>query len=252
MSSNINLYDTDCSTWSTNGKLLQVDYATKAIDQGSITIGLRSQKFAVLVAQKRSNSKLSGYQEKIFQVDDKIGMGVAGITADARVICKYMRTECLNHKYVYGSQHPVQRLVIKISEKSQHKTQTYGKRPYGVGTLIIAQEQDGPKLFQTLPSGDFYEFYGQSIGSRSQAAKTYLENNLELFKDCNDLNTLILHGLSALKKANQGEEELLPQSVDIAFVGLESNFTILSEDRVLSYLQQLDTFAPANQMEVEN
>lgn len=61
-----------------------------------------------------------------------------------------------------------------------------------------------------MPSGDYYEFYGQSIGSRSQAAKTYLENNLELFKDNNELNTLILHGLSALKKANQGEEELLP------------------------------------------
>lgn len=47
----------------------------------------------------------------MFKVDDNIGMGIAGLTADARVLCKYMRNECLNHRYVYESEHPLNRLV---------------------------------------------------------------------------------------------------------------------------------------------
>ena len=45
-------------------------------------------------------------------------MAIAGLTADARVLCKYMRNECLNHRYVYESEHPLNRLVTKITEKS--------------------------------------------------------------------------------------------------------------------------------------
>jgi len=47
-------------------------------------------------------------------------MAMAGLTADASnnifyivlgVLCKYMRNECLNYKYVYESEHPVKRLI---------------------------------------------------------------------------------------------------------------------------------------------
>lgn len=34
----------------------------------------------------------------------------------------------------------------------------YGKRPYGVGLLIVGYDQDGPHLFETSPSGDYYEY----------------------------------------------------------------------------------------------
>jgi len=45
-------------------------------------------------------------------------MAMAGLTSDARVLCKYMRNECLNHKYVYESAHPIGRLLNKVAEKS--------------------------------------------------------------------------------------------------------------------------------------
>jgi 20S proteasome subunit alpha 6 len=57
---------------------------------------------------------LASYQEKIFKIDDKIGMAIAGLTGDARIICKYMRNEALNYKSVYNSNHPLQRLIEKV------------------------------------------------------------------------------------------------------------------------------------------
>lgn len=60
----------------------------------------------------------------------------------------------------------------------QHHTQRYGKRPYGVGLLVAGYDSTGPHIFETCPSGNFYDFYAQAIGARSQAAKTYLEKKL--------------------------------------------------------------------------
>ena len=41
------LYDTDCVTWSPQGKLFQVEYAMEAVKQGSICLGLKSKDFVV-------------------------------------------------------------------------------------------------------------------------------------------------------------------------------------------------------------
>ena len=43
--------------------------------------------------------------------------------------------------------------------ESQKKTNHYGKRPYGVGLLVAGYDQDGPHLFETCPSGNYYEYY---------------------------------------------------------------------------------------------
>lgn len=85
------LYDTDCATWSPQGKLFQVEYAMEAVKQGSICLGLKSADAVVLGSLKKLPSELAGYQEKLFKVDDQIGMAMSGLTADARVLCKFMR-----------------------------------------------------------------------------------------------------------------------------------------------------------------
>ncbi len=50
-------------------------------------------------------------------------MAMSGLTADSRVICKYMRNECLNYKYVYESNHPLNRLISKVSDSINHLNQ---------------------------------------------------------------------------------------------------------------------------------
>ena len=41
------LYDSDCTTFSPQGKLFQVDYALEAVKLGSVCLGVRSEKHAV-------------------------------------------------------------------------------------------------------------------------------------------------------------------------------------------------------------
>lgn len=82
--------------------------------QGSATVGLKSKTHVVLVALKRSTSELSSYQKKIYPVDDHVGVSIAGLTADGRMLCKFMRTECLNSRYAFNTPLQIFRLVSAV------------------------------------------------------------------------------------------------------------------------------------------
>ena len=90
----------------------------EAVKQGSICLGLRSNEHVVLCSLKRLPSELAEYQEKLFKVDDYIGLVMSELTADARVLCKYMRNESLNFKLTYGSNQPLNRLIYKVAESN--------------------------------------------------------------------------------------------------------------------------------------
>lgn len=111
-----NQYDGDISTWSPQGRLHQIEYAMEAVKQGSAAIGLKSKTHVVIAAIKRTTDELASYQRKVFKVDDHIGVAVAGLTADGRVLLKYMRNEALNHKYVYDTPVQVSRLATTVAD----------------------------------------------------------------------------------------------------------------------------------------
>jgi 20S proteasome subunit alpha 6 len=179
-----NQYDNDVTVWSPQGRIHQIEYAMEAVKQGSATVGIKSRSHAVLVALKRAASELSAHQKKILPIDSHVGVSIAGLTADARLLSKYMRTECLNSKYAYDAPMPVSRLVSMIGNKSQIPTQRYGRRPYGVGLLVAGYDDQGPHIYQTCPSANYFDCKAMAIGARSQSARTYLEKHLETFQDC--------------------------------------------------------------------
>lgn len=179
-------YDTDSVTWSPQGRLFQVEYAMEAIKQGSLCVALRSSDHAILATLSRSVNPLADYQQKTYKVDEKIGLCFSGLTADGRLICKFLRNEALNYLYTYNQGISPQRLVNKLVEKAQIKTQRLGKRPYGAGCLIagvdvsIRQDQ-GPHIYEVNPDANCNEYHAIAIGVRNQAAKTYLEKHFESF-----------------------------------------------------------------------
>merc|ERR1711935_123810 len=85
-----NQYDTDCITWSPQGRIHQIEYAEEAVKQGSCCVGLVSKTHAVLATLKRSNSELGSYQQKVFKIDNHIGIGIAGLTPDGRVLSHFL------------------------------------------------------------------------------------------------------------------------------------------------------------------
>uniref|UniRef100_A0A8C0JGZ9 Proteasome subunit alpha type n=1 Tax=Canis lupus dingo TaxID=286419 RepID=A0A8C0JGZ9_CANLU len=109
-----NQYDNDVTVWSPQGRIHQIEYAMEAVKQGSATVGLKSKTHTVLVALKRAQSELAAHQKKILHVDNHIGISIAGLTADARLLCNFMRQECLDSRFVFDRPLPVSRLVSLI------------------------------------------------------------------------------------------------------------------------------------------
>lgn len=245
-----NQYDTDVTVWSPEGRPLQVEYAMESVKQGSACIGLRSSTHAVLGALKRSVSELSSHQKKLLEIDDHIGVGIAGLTADARTIAKWMRNECLNHKYVYGSPIVSGRLVTDLADRHQRTTQTYVRRPYGVGLLVASYDENGPHLYQTCPSGNIYEYYATAIGSRSQSGRTYLEKIYEGLPDM-DRDELIMNAVRALTGCVSGDGELTTENGSVAIVGKGENFTIIEGQELKPYLDRLELEGGNNAAEEE-
>eukprot|EP00548_Thalassiothrix_antarctica_P003003 CAMPEP_0194145232 /NCGR_PEP_ID=MMETSP0152-20130528/15765_1 /TAXON_ID=1049557 /ORGANISM="Thalassiothrix antarctica, Strain L6-D1" /LENGTH=264 /DNA_ID=CAMNT_0038845357 /DNA_START=122 /DNA_END=916 /DNA_ORIENTATION=+ len=236
-----NQYDTDVTVWSPEGRLLQVEYAMESVKQGSACVGLRSDQYAVLGALKRSVSELSSHQKKLLEIDDHVGVGIAGLTADARSLAKYMRNECLNHKYIYGAPLPPHLLMGDLADKHQRTTQTYVRRPFGVGLLVasIDPRSSKPHLYQTCPSGNLYEYYASAIGARSQSARTYLEKHVDSFPTASRDN-LIVHALQALVGSVSGDDDLTKENASIAVVSADEKLTLIEGDELQSYLDQLE------------
>jgi len=233
-----NQYDNDVTVWSPQGRLHQVEYAMEAVKQGSATVGLKNETHAVLVALKRASSELSAHQKKIIPIDNHCGIAIAGLTADARLLSKYMRSECLTNRFVRDASLPINRLVSRLGNKMQICTQRYDRRPYGVGLLVAGYDDLGPHVYQTCPSANYFDCKAMAIGARSQSARTYLEKFLEEFKTCS-LEDLVRHGLRALRECLPNEIELNNKNASVAIVGKGMDFTVFEDDAVEPYLQAI-------------
>ncbi|THG14057.1 hypothetical protein TEA_017307 [Camellia sinensis var. sinensis] len=324
-----NQYDTDVTTWSPQGRLFQVEYAMEAVKQGSAAIGLRSKSHVVLASVNKAQSELSSHQKKIFKVDEHIGVAIAGLTADGRVLSRYMRSECINYTYTYDSPLPVGRLVVQLADKAQDSirfairyntilihdsnsdlttmflvftfsshhhlpsppppttdhltsfgeypvdgkrycdlrppfgylvssddigpltpTDTFGypplpvctqrswKRPYGVGLLVAGLDESGAHLYYNCPSGNYFEYQAFAIGSRSQAAKTYLERRFESFMS-SSREDLLKDALFALRETLQGEK-LKSSICTVSVVGVGEAFHMLDNETVQSLIDAFE------------
>lgn len=59
---------------------------------------MQGKEHAVLATLHRKQSQLSSALNKIFKIDDHMGIAVSGVAADGRVMTRFMRSECLNHR----------------------------------------------------------------------------------------------------------------------------------------------------------
>jgi 20S proteasome subunit alpha 7 len=79
-------YDLTTTTFSPEGRVYQVEYATKAVEQSGTVIGIRCVDGVVLAVENLRGVKLlrPDSLRRIFAVDRHIGIAVAGIGPDGR------------------------------------------------------------------------------------------------------------------------------------------------------------------------
>lgn len=63
---------------------------------------------------------------------------------------------------------PVESLVGKLSAKYREWTYIAGRRPFGVGLLVVGRDSKNKfRVYEFSPDGKVIEFFAQSIGSKN-------------------------------------------------------------------------------------
>jgi len=161
-------YDRSIAMFSPDGRLLQVEYAKKTVRQGSTAVGIVCKDGVLLVTDKRIVDPLvvSDAIEKIFKVDDHIVATAAGILSDARVLIEMAQLKAQQHKVTYDTPIDTLTVVKNICNLKQICTQQAGLRPFGVSILVAGIDNGTPKLFETDPTGIFFQYKATVIGEK--------------------------------------------------------------------------------------
>jgi len=170
-------YDLSCTSYSPDGRVFQVEYAMKAVENSGTAIGIRVKDGIVLAVEKLVISKMleSGSDRRISSIDKHIGLCHSGLTADARILINHARQESREYKSVYYSPIPG-RIIAERLSGFIHAYTLYGfVRPFGCSVIIGAYDYSGPQLYMIEPSGISYGYFATAIGKGRQAAKGELE-----------------------------------------------------------------------------
>ncbi len=230
-------YDRAITVFSPDGKLYQVEYAFEAVRRGWTTLGIRSKHGIVLAAIKKKVLPLMDFSgiEKVFKVDDHIGMTFAGFASDGRILVDYARLRAIQHKLLYDEKISVEFLTRRICDVKQSYTQHAGVRPFGVALIIGGVDDIGPRLFMTEPSGQYMSYFAVAIGAEGQAANEYLEKH---YKEVLALDELIVLAIKTLMEASK--EELGPEFIEIGYVDAEKRvFKKLSIKEVSEFISKV-------------
>ncbi|KAJ2783263.1 Proteasome subunit alpha type-3 [Coemansia javaensis] len=172
-------YDSRTTIFSPEGRLYQVEYAMEAISHAGTVIGILSKDGIVLAAERQATSSLleqSIGSEKIYEMNDNVVAGVAGLTADANILINQSRLIAQRYLLRYDSPIPVEQLVRRLCDLKQGYTQFGGLRPFGVSFLCAGWDPTfGFQLYQSDPAGNYSSWKAACIGENSANSQSILK-----------------------------------------------------------------------------
>ncbi len=228
-------YDRAITMFSPDGRLLQVEYAKKTVRQGSTAVGVKCKDGVLLVTDKRIIDKLIIPEsvEKIFKIDDHIMITAAGIVSDARVLVDRAQLKAQQHKVTYDSPIDVLTIVKDICTLKQLCTQSGGLRPFGVSMLVTGADETGTKLYQTDPTGIFFEFKANAIGEFESEMIESLHKGYKESMHIEDALKMVTKALAKLIG-----KEFNADRLDAAYIkGKDKEIVNLSAEQLKKYLK---------------
>ena len=125
-------YSFSLTTFNPSGKLLQIEYASKAVEHGGSSIGIKSEHGIILATERKVASPLIVAEEvhKIFALDEHLGCVYSGIGPDAKVLISKARKLCQTYRLTYEEPTPVRQIVREMASVMQEYTQSGGSSTF--------------------------------------------------------------------------------------------------------------------------
>ena len=236
-------YDRAITVFSPDGRLYQVEYAREAVKRGTTAVGIKCTDGVVLIVDKRVATRLlePSSIEKIFKIDEHIGVASSGLVGDARALVDRARIECQINRVSYSEAIDVETLAKKLCDHMQTYTMFGGARPYGTALLIAGVSDGTTRLFETDPSGTLLEYKATGIGTGRPAVMKVFEEEYNPDAGCKDAIQL---GLKALHAATEGKFDV--NTVEIGIVDQKTRtFRKMTKEEVANFVEQFEHIGAA-------
>ncbi len=164
--------------------------------KGTTTIGLKCKDGIVLAAETRAtmgNLIANKDVEKIFRIQEHLGMTTAGGVADAQKLTRIMQVETSLWQIERGNPMKVDSAVSLLANI------LHGNRyfPYYVQLLVGGYDTNGPKLYSLDALGSALEENAVATGSGSPFAYGVIEDKYSKNKKLEDNVRIAVHALRA-------------------------------------------------------
>ncbi len=228
-------YDRMPTVFSPEGRLLQVEYASKTVNRANISLGLVTADGVVLAAEEYLNQfQDKEFSRKLFIVDDNIGVAAAGYIPDGRVLVDYAREYCQTHRLIYDEPVNIETVARRTSDIMQIFTQTATTRPFGVSMIFGGINADAkPQMFTTNPDGTFLKHIAKAVGNQSETALNFLLDKYD--QDVSQEKAKILLAAAIQRSASTPEEakirflEVNKETMSAELVNLEASLKYLEK-----------------------
>ncbi len=228
-------YDRAITMFSPDGRLLQVEYAKKTVKQGSTAMAFACKDGVLLVADKRIIDPLiiSDSIEKIWKVDDHIAVTASGIVSDARVLIERAQVDAQQHTLTYDTPVDILTIVKNVCSIEQVCTQSAGLRPFGVSLLFAGIDNDGPKVYETDPTGIYFRYKAAVIGEYEAEIEKEL---YKLYKDNMTIDEALKLAVSLLYKVTN--KKIKSERIVAAYIKTnEKKYVQVPDSKIKSLLK---------------
>lgn len=226
------------NTYNQEGRITQVEYAMKACNLGTTTIGIRLNECVIIVSEKKLTSKLQSPTSirKHFKIYDTILAGISGVSGDAPTIIDKCRNICLNHEKIFSEQISCAKLMEDICDLALRFSETelskkIYSRPFGVSLLVAGFEKGHPVLYSIDPSGSYLEYKAKAIGSASEVVENIL---VEQYSDMNEKEESLVKILDILKGIMK--DEMTENNVEVSVLD-RNGIKMLEPKEIKNYIK---------------
>lgn len=228
-------YDRAITVFSPDGRLYQVEYAIETVRRGTIAVGIKSENgIMIAVEEKPRKLQIATAAQKIFQVDDHIGVAAAGYIPDARSQVDNARFFAQSNKMIYDEPVETETVAKHLADQCQQFTQYAGVRPFGVALILGGVDEGGhSRLYLTDPSGIYVSYDAVAIGAASDRVTDFLEKSYKKDLSLDDAAVLAAAGIYIASDEKEDTSHIRMARVETA----TGKFEMVSDDDVAKFAQ---------------